>query len=320
MENSRRVICLSYDHLLQCNVQLGVDFLCREGNRLVIEHSDVKNDALSDLQNDELNALIGRFGYCFSEKLSELGRCKNTELAIELTSSVPINRCPYRIPFAKRETVTSIVNELFEYDIIRPSESSNASSIVLVKKQNGEDRMCIDYRKLNSVTVKRPYLMPIIDELMALLSSSRYFTTLDLMFGYYQIPVADDSRKYTEFVTNDSHFEYMCMPFGLVNAPAVFQTAMDKLRFMIPRGEVITYLDDVIIPSFDVRTGLEGLERFLKAVSTVGFTTRLSKCNFLAKDIIFLDHRINEDGISPGNDKVGTIENFPIPKNPHDVR
>lgn len=154
--------------------------------------------------------------------------------------------------------------------IIRPSQSSYASPIVLVKKQNGEDRMCVDYRQLNGITVKQPYPMPIIEEQLASLAGNTVFTSLDLMAGYYQIPIAESSRKYTGFVTTDGHYEFNRMPFGLVNAPSVFQNFMNDIANVLGSGDTIPYLDDIIIPSCDVTQGQKRLEKFLTVFSTTG--------------------------------------------------
>lgn len=123
---------------------------------------------------------------------------------------------------AKRATVNAIIDELLELNIIRHSTSPYASPIVLMKKQKGEDRLCVDYRQLNAITVKQPYPMPIVKEQLAVLAGNKIFTSLDLVAGYQQIPVAESSKKFTAFVTNDGHYEFNRMPFGLVNAKSVF--------------------------------------------------------------------------------------------------
>lgn len=321
-------LCVVDDELLSCEVLLGTDILGNNGTRLIIEEGVCRiesndrhiNESLNDAQRSNLNVLLGKYRSCFAENVTELGKCCNAEMTIQLTSDKPVSRRPYRIAFAKRPVVTKIIKELLANDIIRPSTSPYASPIVLAKKQSGEDRLCIDFRELNAITVKQQFPMPVIDELLASLSGARYFCTLDMMSGYYQIPVAGDSQKFTAFVTHDGHYEFTCMPFGLVNAPAVFQTEMNRLQAMFPVGEVICYLDDIIVPSADVEQGMARLERFLVLLHKTGFKLRMSKCRFLETEIHFLGHRISENGISPGKNKVAAIENFAVPENIHDVR
>lgn len=168
------------------------------------------------------------------------------------------------------------MEELLQLEIIRNSTSKYASPVVLVQKRKGKDRLCIDYRRLNAITIKQPYPMPIVEEQLALLAGYKIFTTLDLVAGYYQIPIAESSRKFTGFVTNDGHYEFNRMPFGLVNAPSVFQDAINGIVRQLAPGEAIPYLDDIIIPSVDVKQGLERLQKFLIVLARSGLTLRTS--------------------------------------------
>lgn len=281
------------DSFLSYPILVGRDLLGREGQRFVFQngecHVEGKRQVISeDLETGDRNKLeqmCEKYGGCFGEKLNELGKCKNAAIKIQLKSDKPVCRRPYRVPFAKRENITKMIKELLENGIIRRSESSFASPIVIVKKQNGEDRLCVDYRELNSITIKQPFPMPIIEELLASLAGYTYFTTLDFMSGYYKNPVDPESQPYTAFVANDGHFEFLTMPFGLVNAPSVFQSVMNKMITDLQKGDMIAYLDDVIIPSYTVEQGLQKLERVLKMVQSLGLTLRYSKCVFLAKKI-----------------------------------
>lgn len=312
------------DDLLPADVLLGSDLLLRDGNRLVFEEGDVyiepKTDNVNKEELPEVVEIIDQNADCFSTEMNNIGRCNTTVMKIEVTSSMPVNRPPYRIPFAKREAVNGIVSDLLSSGIIVPSKSPYASPIVLVKKSNGEDRLCVDYRELNSVTTKQPFPMPIIEELLATLAGNRYFTTLDLMSGYYQIPIDKNSQKYTAFVTHDGHFEYTRMPFGLVNAPSVFQQCMNEVQKMMSPGEVVSYLDDTVIPSVDIAQGLDRLKRFMQVLRTVGLTLRLDKCVFMAENIKFLGHNVSANGIQPGDGKVTAIQNFPTPRDVPAVR
>lgn len=241
-------------------------------------------------------------------------------MEIQLTSDKPVQMRPYRVPFAKRAILTNITNDLMRHGIIRPSDSTYASPVVLVAKRNGEHRMCVDYRQLNLITSKIPYPMPIMDEHFAQLAGNRYFTTLDMRMGYHQIEVDEKSRRYTAFVTHDGHFEYNRMPFGLVNAPAVFQNAMDNLCSKMPSGEILVYLDDIVIPSKTVNEGLSRLDRFLTLAAESGLTLRFDKCQFLAMTIEYLGYIIDENGIIPGNEKTSAIKNYRTPTSVTEVR
>ena len=112
-------------------------------------------------------------------------------MSISVKTAEPVQCKPYRLPFAKRAVVDNIVSELLENNILKPSISEYASPIVLVKKQNGADRMCIDYRALNHITEKQPFPMPVVEELLSMLAGNKFFSKFDLMAGYYQIPVSN---------------------------------------------------------------------------------------------------------------------------------
>ncbi|XP_036347457.1 uncharacterized protein K02A2.6-like, partial [Rhagoletis pomonella] len=278
IDNAKYIVNLLIvnDDLINENVLLGTNSLCRDGSRLIIED-----------------------GRCF-----ELGCCELATLKIELNSNSPVNLKPYRIPFAKRPIVSEIIKDLLDNNIIRPSESPYASPVVLVEKSNGEHRLCIDYRCLNKITVKMSYPMPIMEEHYAQLAGNKLFTTLDLRMEYHQIEINEDCKKYTAFVTTDGHYEYNRMPFGLVNAPAMFQAVMNEVIAKMKPGAVLAYLYDVIIPSRNVEEGLQRLQKFLGILRECGLTLRLAKCKFLQNEIEFLGHIINEnDALSRSPDQ-----------------
>ncbi|XP_049316921.1 uncharacterized protein LOC125779690 [Bactrocera dorsalis] len=322
-------ILIVEDNLLNENILLGTDCLCRNGSRLVIENGGCRvENALSkraDTTIDKnylikLEQIFSSYRDVFSEKVSDLGRCKLKKMEIELNSQTPVNMKPYRIPFSKRPIVADIIKEILENEIIRPSESPYASPIVLVEKQNGEHRLCIDYRCLNKITTKMSYPMPVMEEHFAQLAGNKYFTTLDLRMGYYQIELEEKSKQFTAFVTNEGHYEFNRMPFGLVNAPAVFQTVMNTLVAKMKTGEVLAYLDDVIIPSRTIEEGLQRIEKFLTLLRESGLTLRIDKCKFLESKIEYLGHVITENSIMPGNRKLSAISNFPAPTNITELR
>lgn len=307
------------------DVLLGTNLLCQDGNRLIIAEGmcfvePKKKSAESEVPN-EISELIESYPMCFANSLAELGTCNTTKMKIELVQDAPIiSRRAYRIPLSKREVVDQMVEELLHNNIIRHSTSSFASPVVLSKKSNGEDRMCIDYRELNAVTVKETFPMPVIEEVLELTTGMTYFSVLDLKSGFYQVPMEEESVKYTAFVTHRGHYEFLRMPFGLVNAPSVFQRAMGEIQKMLQPGDCQSYLDDTIISSHTVEEGLRMLERFLIALQSTGLTLRLDKCVFLATQITFLGHKLSSGGIEPGDRKIKAIEEYPVPKDATEVR
>ncbi|KAJ3646597.1 hypothetical protein Zmor_024178 [Zophobas morio] len=140
-----------------------------------------------------------------------------------------------------------IIDELLSHGIIRTSTSPFASPILLVKKKQGSYRMCVDFRELNAHTVKDKYPMPRIDDQLDRLGRGKFFTSLDLASGFHQIPIHDNSIHKTGFVTPEGHFEYLRMPFGLANAPAVFQRAINAALGDLKYTMALVYMDDILI-------------------------------------------------------------------------
>ena len=174
--------------------------------------NDVKEQINAELSHDQLSSLLkllNEYRDCFATSVREVGKTNVTKMAIKLLDDEPVTYRPYRMAFSNREKVRKIVHDLLEDGIIRDSESPYASPILLVKKKNGAERMCVDYRALNRKTVKDKYPLPRIDDLLDNIEGNSFYTTLDLASGYHQIPVAEDSISKTAFVTSDGHFEYL---------------------------------------------------------------------------------------------------------------
>ncbi|XP_033727799.1 uncharacterized protein LOC117317109 [Pecten maximus] len=162
-----------------------------------------------------------------TEVLTDLpGHCKIGEHSITLTTEEPLRCKPYPVPHALKETVKKEVKSMLEMGVIRPSKSPYASPVVLVKKPDNTTRFCIDFRRLNAVTVFDAEPMPDPEEIFSKISRSKFFTKIDLSKRYWQINMKSECREYTAFQTADGLFEFVVMPFGLVNAGATFNRTM----------------------------------------------------------------------------------------------
>ena len=137
---------------------------------------------------------------------------------------------------------------MLEKDVIQPSTSPWASPIMLVQKKHGTLRLCVDYRKVNDVTRKDAYPLPRVDDTLETLSGSKWFTTLNLIRGYWQVEVCDSDIDKTAFCTTEGLFEFKVLPFGLSNSPATFQRLMDAVLASLQWSSCLVYLDDIIIP------------------------------------------------------------------------
>ena len=139
----------------------------------------------------------------------------------------------------------------------------------------------MDYRKLNSVTHKDAYPLPCIDDTLQSLSGSKWFSTIDLLSGYWQVDIAENDREKTAFITYDGLFEFNVMPFGLCNAPATFQRLMNLALSGMLWSECLVYLDDIIIFGRTFEEHLSHLASVLARLREVNLKAKLSKCNFL---------------------------------------
>ena len=184
---------------------------------------------VSGAQRQRLIELLVDFADIFAVTPDDLGRTSKLQHHIDTGNARPIKQPIRRIPPAKRKETQKLLQKMLEKDIIQPSSSPWASPIVLVQKKDGSQRFCVDYRKLNSVTKKDAYPIPRIDDTLDTLAGSCWFSTLDLVSGYWQVEMSQKDREKTAFCLPDGLFEFKVMPFGLSNAPATFQRLMDLL-------------------------------------------------------------------------------------------
>jgi hypothetical protein len=158
-----------------------------------------------------------------------------------------VNTRPYRLSFKKKDTLESLIMQLLHNQVIRPSVSPYSSPAILVKKKDGTWRLCIDYRKLNTITVKNKYPIPVIEDLLDELHGAQFFNKIDLRSGYHQIRMHHANIAKTAFSTHKGHFEYIAMSFDLTNAPATFQTLMNKLLQPFLKKFALVFFDDILI-------------------------------------------------------------------------
>uniref|UniRef100_A0A8C5Q151 ribonuclease H n=1 Tax=Leptobrachium leishanense TaxID=445787 RepID=A0A8C5Q151_9ANUR len=235
-------------------------------HQLDTEHPQVPEVKIAESLSKSQKQEVREFLIKNREKFSELpGQTSVTQHDIVTEPGARVKLKPYRIPEARRKDISREVKKMFELDIIEESSSDWSSPIVLVPKPDGSWRFCNDFRKLNSVTKFDTYPMPRVDELIDRLGTARYLTTLDLTKGYWQIPLTEGAKEKTAFVTPEGSFQYKKMPFGLQNAPATFQRAMDKL--LRPHQQyAAAYLDDIVVHSTDWESHLPRVQAVLETL------------------------------------------------------
>ena len=269
----------------------------------------------------ELVQLLNKYRMVIATQMKELGLTDLTEFDIEeVEGSRPVRSKPYRLSEVEREALRSIVRQLEDAGMIERSRAEYASPVLLVKKADGGFRMVIDYRKLNKQTVKLNYPLPLIDDVLQGVANKAIFSTFDLAWGYFQIPMSKRASEKAAFVTPEGHFQPKVLMMGLCNAPAVFQEMMVRVRDMIGNQQAFPFLDDVITASVRYKEHLEQIEKILEALRTSGLTVRLEKCKFFMAEVEFLGFRLSKGGIQPGTRKLKAVEEFPRPNDVHEVR
>jgi hypothetical protein len=198
----------------------------------------------------ELLKLLNEYRDCFALNISELGCTDLITMEIkEIEGAKPVHMKPYHTNAEERLAIKEIIREWKENGIVTETRSPYASPVMLVRKKTGENRLVIDYRRLNSQTIKDRYPLPRIDDLLEQLHDCKLFTTLDLAHGYLQIPLTDEAKLKTAFITPDETGQFERMTFGLTNAPAEFQRLMHCALNSLINKEVLCYLDDILIPA-----------------------------------------------------------------------
>lgn len=334
------------DHTITCDALIGRDLISRPtvkvtftGDKVIFENNDKSSDFIcNEIMNIECahepTSVKDRLNIdCkakpeISKEIEDMYRSnyllnlasgkadKEWEMSIKLKSDQPISFSPRRLAFTEKEKLRVILDELLADGIIRRSDSPYASPIVLVRKKNGEVRLCVDYRELNKITVKDNFPTPLIDDHLDRLKGKKYFTNLDLRNGFYHVKMAESSVKLTSFVTPLGQYEYVRMPFGLTNAPREFQRYIYNIFDPLIRdNKVLLYLDDILIATETIEEHLEILREVFELAGKCKLKIREDKCYFLHTEITYLGYLIDENGIRPSNANIESIVNYPIPRN-----
>jgi hypothetical protein len=227
--------------------------------------------------------------------------------------SKPRNLAPYRYAPARRQVIEQKIEEMLHENVIVPSKSPWASPVVLAPKKDGTMRFCIDYRKLNDITIRDAYPIPRIDDTLDALQHAQFFSTLDLRSGYWQVEMDKESQPLTAFVTHRGLFECTVMPFGLTNAPATFQRLMDIVLAGLKWQCCLVYIDDIIVFSTTFEQHLHDLRKVFNALSDANLTLKASKCHFCLPEIKYLGHLVTPEGIKPDPELVSTVIEFNQP-------
>jgi hypothetical protein len=284
-------------------------------NVIVLNNSELPDPPPTAVQtNVEIQSLLQEFGDVFKDP-AELPPKRKIDHAIALLDETKvINQRPYRLPFHQKNAMEELIKHLLTSNMIRPSISPFSSPVILVKKKDGTWRLCVDYKQLNSNTIKNKYPIPIIEDLLDELFGAEVFSKIDLRSGYHQIRMKEEDISKTAFTTHMGHFEYVVLPFGLTNALATFQSLMNTILAEFLRKFALVFFYDILVYSASMQEHLQHLRTILQVLRENQLFAKLSKCIFGQKEVEYLGHIISKSGLATDPTKISIIQKWPSPQ------
>lgn len=228
---------------------------------------------------------------------------------------VPFRQAPSRLSPNEAEAVKNQVNEWLQMGIVRESFSNVASRVVVVKKKDQTLRVCVDYRKLNSMVLQDLFPVPLIEDVLDKLQAAKFFTIMDLENGFFHVPIEEKSRHLTAFITREGLFEFNRAPFGFKNSPAAFIRYVNHVFQKLINEEVMQlYMDDIVIFAESADVCMQKSRQVLETAARYGLRIKWKKCSFLQQSINFLGHTVANGRVWPGADKTSAVKRFAYPK------
>ena len=273
---------------------------------------------------DKLASVLSEYDDLFMKNKSDIGRCKIAKHRIELEpEAIPHREGARRMSPDKAAKANQEVQNLLALGLIQPSYSPWASGIVMVKKKSGELRFCCDFRPLNDVTVKDAFPLPRIDESLSRIANAKIFTSIDLAWAFWQIPLKKRDRRKTAFACELGLFEWRRMPFGLCNASATFQRSITRALQKIQQRHgsvVMAYIDDIVIATETIEDHLERIREVFECLREAGFKMRAEKCDFMRTETKYLGRVVSAEGIKPDPAAVSKIQEWMPPRNKEELQ
>ena len=264
---------------------------------------------------ESINTLVIENSDLFAQEDTDVGRVSTVEHHIRLLDAnhPPIALRPYRHSQIDQSEIRRQTTELKTRGLIRDSISPWSFPVTLANKKDGKKRLCIDYRRLNAITVLEREPIPLIQDVIDRLSKQRIFSTIDVAWGFWHIPLSPESIPKSAFITADGHFEWLVTPFGLKNSPMAFQRAIRiALGDLIGNG-VDPYLDDIIVATEDIATHVAFLRKVFDRLRANHFRLREEKCLFGITEVQYLGFVISSGSYRPSPNKTAAVAQFPVP-------
>ena len=250
----------------------------------------------------------------------DLGFCDVLKHSIPTTTDKPVYLPHRQIPVQLQSEVRKCLDNWLKQGIIRPSKSPYASQVVIVRKKTGEIRLCVDFRKLNAISIRDSFPLPRVEEALQAVQAAVWFSSFDLAQGYLQMAMEEEDIEKTAFRAGSSGlYEFTRMPFGLTNVGASFCRLMEMCIGDQQYVTLLFYLDDICIFAETADQMLDRIEFVFSRLKEFNLKIKPKKSHFFQTSVTFLGHILSADGISPNPEKVAKIKDWPTPKTPKEV-
>ena len=272
------------------------------------------------MERSRITDCLVKFQDTFSKHEFDFGLTSLIEHEIDVGNSKPIKHPPRRVPVAFATEGENVIKQLEQQGVIRKSSSPWVSPICLVRKRSGKIRPCVDYRRLNAVTIKDAFPLPRINDCLDAVAGAELFSSLDLTCSFHQVPIKKEDIPETEFCTKYGLYEYLTIPMGLSNSPALLQRLMQIILGQLQWHSCLIYLDDVLIFGSSFEEHMQRLEEVLSRIRDAGLKLKLEKCQLLQSSVNFLGHTISAAGVLPNPENLAKVKQWPTPTTPTQVR
>ena len=267
-----------------------------------------------------LAGLLIAYQDVFSKGVDDVGRTDVLEHSIPLMEGTrPIRQPPRRLGLEKNKELERQVADLVQRGMVEPADGAWNLPVVLVRKKDQSWRLCVDYRRLNAATRKDAYPLPRIDDSLDALAGSMYFSTLDLVSGYSQVPLDQVAREKSAFVTRGGLWQWV-LPFSLTSAPATFERLMEKVLKGLQWQTLLLYMDDVIVFSKDFESHLERLAEVCKQFRLAQLKLRPEKCQLFQREVHYLRHVVSQHGVATDPAKIAAVQDWKTPRCTQEVK
>ncbi|KAK1646343.1 hypothetical protein QYE76_064148 [Lolium multiflorum] len=281
---------------------------------------ELKLNSMKEVKVEDI-PIVNEFQDVFPTELPGMPPDREIEFTVDLIPGTsPIAKAPYKMGPTELKELKEQLDDLEQKGFIQESISPWGSPVIFMDKRDGGRRMCGDYRNLNNVTIKNKYPLPRIQDLFDQVRGARVFSKIDLRSGYHQIKTKKEDVPKTAFVSRYGHHEYLVVPFGLTNAPAIFMNLMNKIFMPYLDKFVIVFIDDILIYSKDKAEHAEHLRIVLQTLREHQLYAQFSKCEFWLDKVEFLGHVISKDGIAVNPSKVAAVLEWEAPNNVKEIR